>query len=78
MLETLKHYGFFVLHNILSVLNKSARQIGQMFPERPPQNMIDIEDDIDEPDDFNPNQEKGVKEIMRNRWGLPVIEEEQV
>ena len=49
-----------------------------MFPERPPQNMIDIEDDIDKPDDFNPNQEKGVKEIMRNRWGLPVIEEEQV
>ena len=78
MLETLKHYGFFVLHNILSALNKSARQIGQMFPERPPQNMIDIEDDINEPDDFNPNQERGHKGIERNRWGLPVIEEEQI
>ena len=49
-----------------------------MFPERPPQNMIDIEDDINEPDDFNPNQERGHKGIERNRWGLPVIEEEQI
>ena len=82
MLETLKHYGFFVLHNILSVLNKSARQIGQMFPEKPPQQPIDIEDDLDEvEDDFyqvNDNVVgKGtIKELERNGWGLPIIDEE--
>ena len=78
MLETLKHYGIFVLHTTLSVLNKTARQIGQMFPEEPPKKMIDIEDDMDEPDDFNPHHERGHKGIERNRWGLPVIEEEQI
>ena len=46
-----------------------------MFPERPPQNMIDIEDDIDEPDDLI--QSKRGNEVQRNKWGLPVIDEEE-
>ena len=37
-----------------------------------------IEDDIDEPDDFNPTESVRLRSIERNRWGLPVIEEEQV
>ena len=78
MLETLKHYGIFVLHTTLSVLNKTARQIGQMFPEEPPKKMIDIEDDINEPDDFNPRHERGHKGIERNRWGLPRINGEEI
>ena len=73
MLDTLRHFGLFVLHNTLSVVNKTARQLGQMFPEKPPQQPIDIEDDLDEVgDDFyqvNDNVVgKGrIKEIERNK-----------
>ena len=81
MLETLKHYGLFVLHNMLSVLNKTARQLGQMFPEKPPQPKIDIEDDHDEVEDdpyeVHDNIYMGNKEIKRNEWGLPSLEEEE-
>ena len=49
-----------------------------MFPERPHRDEIDIEDDIDEPDDFNPTKSVRLRSIERNSWGLPVIEEEQV
>tara|TARA_A100001515_G_scaffold14_1_gene15 strand:- start:1514 stop:1651 length:138 start_codon:yes stop_codon:yes gene_type:complete len=45
-----------------------------MFPERPAQT-IDIEDDIDEPDDLI--QSKGGNEVQRNKWGLPMIDEEE-
>ena len=51
MLDTPEHFGLFVLHNTLSVVNKTARQLGQMFPEKPPQQPIDIEDDLDEVED---------------------------
>ena len=80
MLDTLRHFGLFVLHNTLSVVHNTARQLGQMFPEKPPQQPIDIEDDLDEvEDDFyqvNDNVVGKVKEIQRNKWGLPIIDEE--
>ena len=82
MLDTLRHFGLFVLHNTLSVVNKTARQLGQMFPEKPPQQPIDIEDDLNEvEDDFYQVHDnvvgKGrIKEVERNRWGLPIIDEE--
>ena len=82
MLDTLRHFGLFVLHNTLSVVNKTARQLGQMFPEKPPQQPIDIEDDLDEvEDDFyqvndNVVGESRIKEVERNGWGLPIIDEE--
>ena len=75
MLDTLRHFGLFVLHNTLSVVNKTARQLGQMFPEKPPHQPIDIEDDLDEvEDDFyqvNDNVVgKGrIKEVQRNGVG---------
>ena len=49
--------------------------ISQMFPERPAQVEIDIEDDIDEPDDLI--QSKRGHEVHRNKWGLPMIDEEE-
>ena len=82
MLETLKHYGLFVLHNMLSVLNKTARQLGQMFPEKPPQPIIEIEDDPNEVEDTYDEVDDSmimnneVDKVRRNRWGLPTLEEE--
>ena len=82
MLETLRHFGLFVLHNTLSVVNKTARQLGQMFPEKPPQQPIDIEDDFDEVEDDlqevhdNVVGKGRIKEVERNKWGLPIIDEE--
>ena len=82
MLETLRHFGLFVLHNTLSVVNKTARQLGQMFPEKPPQQPIDIEDDFYEVEDDleevhdNVVGKGRIKELERNGWGLPIIDEE--
>jgi len=49
-----------------------------MFPERPHRDEIDIEDDIDEPDDFNPTESVRPRSVERNPWGIPVIEEEEL
>tara|TARA_R100001509_G_C4749271_1_gene175794 strand:+ start:270 stop:410 length:141 start_codon:yes stop_codon:yes gene_type:complete len=46
-----------------------------MFPEEPTQKKIDIEDDIDEPDDII--QSKRGNKVKRNKWGLPMIDEEE-
>ena len=68
---------------MLSVLNKTARQLGQMFPEKPPQQPIDIEDDLNEvEDDFYQVHDNMVgkgrlKRLKRNRWGLPFIDEDE-
>tara|TARA_Y100001937_G_C7098870_1_gene321497 strand:- start:159 stop:317 length:159 start_codon:yes stop_codon:yes gene_type:complete len=52
-----------------------------MFPEKPPQPKIDIEDDHDEVEDdpyeVHDNIYMGNKEIKRNEWGLPSLEEEE-
>ena len=83
MLDTLRHFGLFVLHNTLSVVHKTARQLGQMFPEKPPQQPIDIEDDLNEvEDDFyqvhdNIGGKGRLKRLKRNRWGLPFIDEDE-
>ena len=83
MLDTLRHFGLFVLHNTLSVVHKTARQLGQMFPEKPPQPPIDIEDDLDEVEDNleevhdNIGGNGRLKRLKRNRWGLPFIDEEE-
>tara|TARA_A100001015_G_scaffold292065_1_gene366942 strand:- start:1217 stop:1360 length:144 start_codon:yes stop_codon:yes gene_type:complete len=47
-----------------------------MFPEEPPQKKIDIEDDINEPDDLLKSSLSG-NEVQRNKWGLPMIDEEE-
>ena len=82
MLETLRRFGLFVLHNTLSVVHKTARHLGEMFPEKPPQQPIDIEDDLNEVEDDlyqihdNVVGKGRIKEVERNGWGLPIIEEE--
>lgn len=78
MLDNLKLLGLSILHRVSVISHNIASFLHEMFPERPHRDEIDIEDDIDEPDDFNPTKSVGLRSIERNRWGLPVIEEEQV
>ena len=75
MIGHLKHFGLFVIHSFIMTLHQFVGLISQMFPERPAQVEIDIEDDIDEPDDLI--QSKGGNEVQRNKWGLPMIDEEE-
>ena len=74
MIGHLKHFGLFVIHSFIMTLHQFVGLISKMFPERPAQ-AIDIEDDIDEPDDLI--QSKRGNEVQRNKWGLPVIDEEE-
>ena len=53
MIGHLKHFGLFVIHSFIMTLHQFVGLISKMFPERPAQGEIDIEDDIDEPDDLN-------------------------
>jgi len=54
-----------------------------MFPEKPPQQPIDIEDDLNEVEDNlqeihdNIGGKGKLKRLKRNRWGLPFIDEEE-
>ena len=75
MIGHLKHFGLFVIHSFIMTLHQFVGLISKMFPERPAQGEIDIEDDIDEPDDLI--QSKGGNEVQRNKWGLPMIDEEE-
>lgn len=75
MIGHLKHFGLFVIHSFIMTLHQFVGLISQMFPERPAQVEIDIEDDIDEPDDLI--QSKRGNEVQRNKWGLPMIDEEE-
>ena len=75
MIGHLKHFGLFVIHSFIMTLHQFVGLISQMFPERPAQVEIDIEDDIDEPDDLI--QSKRGTEVQRNKWGLPMIDEEE-
>ena len=75
MIGHLKHFGLFVIHSFIMTLHQFVGLISQMFPERPAQVEIDIEDDIDEPDDLI--QSKRGDEVQRNKWGLPMIDEEE-
>ena len=75
MIGHLKHFGLFVIHSFIMTLHQFVGLISKMFPERPTQEEIDIEDDIDEPDDLI--QSKRGNEVQRNKWGLPVIDEEE-
>ncbi len=75
MIGHLKHFGLFVIHSFIMTLHQFVGLISKMFPERPAQKEIDIEDDIDEPDDLI--QSKRGNEVQRNKWGLPVIDEEE-
>ena len=75
MIGHLKHFGLFVIHSFIMTLHQFVGLISQMFPERPAQKEIDIEDDIVEPDDVI--QSKRGNEVQRNKWGLPMIDEEE-
>ena len=75
MIGHLKHFGLFVSHSLIMTLHQFTGMISQMFPEEPPQKKIDIEDEIDEPDDLI--QSKRGNEVQRNKWGLPMIDEEE-
>ncbi len=75
MIGHLKHFGLFVIHSFIMTLHQFVGLISKMFPERPAQGEIDIEDDIDEPDDLI--QSKRGNEVQRNKWGLPMIDEEE-
>ena len=75
MIGHLKHFGLFVIHSFIMTLHQFVGLISKMFPERPTQKEIDIEDDIDEPDDLI--QSKRGNEVQRNKWGLPMIDEEE-
>ena len=75
MIGHLKHFGLFVIHSFIMTLHQFVGLISKMFPERPAQGEIDIENDIDEPDDLI--QSKRGNEVQRNKWGLPMIDEEE-
>ena len=75
MIGHLKHFGLFVIHSFIMTLHQFVGLISKMFPERPAREEIDIEDDIDEPDDLI--QSKRGNEVQRNKWGLPIIDEEE-
>ena len=75
MIGHLKHFGLFVIQCFIMTLHQYVGLRSQMFPERPAQKEIDIEDDIDEPDDLI--QSKRGNEVQRNKWGLPMIDEEE-
>ena len=75
MIGHLKHFGLFVIHSFIMTLHQFVGLISKMFPERPAQGELDIEDDIDEPDDLI--QSKRGNEVQRNKWGLPMIDEEE-
>ena len=75
MLDNLKLLGLSILHRVSVISHNIARFLSEMFPEKPHRDEIDIEDDIDEPDDLI--QSKGGNEVQRNKWGLPMIDEEE-
>ena len=76
MISHLKHFGLFVSHSLIMTLHQFTGMISQMFPEEPPQKKIDIEDAINEPDDLLKSSLSG-NEVQRNKWGLPMIDEEE-
>jgi len=78
MLDNLKLLGLSILHRVSVISHNIARFLSEMFPERPHRDEIDIEDDIDEPDDFNTNESVRSRSVERNPWGIPVIEEEEL
>ena len=78
MLDNLKLLGLSILHRLSVISHNIARFLSEMFPERPHRDEIDIEDDIDEPDDFNTNESVRSRSVERNPWGIPVIEEEEL
>jgi len=75
MIERLKHLCLFVLHSTTMTIHQVLGFLVSMFPEEPTQKKIDIEDDIDEPDDII--QSKRGNKVKRNKWGLPMIDEEE-
>ena len=78
MLDNLKLLGLSILHRVSVISHNIASFLSEMFPERPHRDEIDIEDDIDEPDDFNPTESVRPRSVERNPWGIPVIEEEEL
>ena len=78
MLDNLKLLGLSILHRVSVISHNIASFLSEMFPERPHRDEIDIEDDIDEPDDFNTNESVRSRSVERNPWGIPVIEEEEL
>ena len=78
MLDNLKLLGLSILHRVSVISHNIASFLSEMFPERPHRDEIDIEDDIDEPDDFNPTESVRSRSVERNPWGIPVIEEEEL
>ena len=78
MLDNLKLLGLSILHRVSVISHNIASFLHEMFPERPHRDEIDIEDDIDEPDDFNTNESVRPRSVERNPWGIPVIEEEEL
>ena len=78
MLDNLKLLGLSILHRVSVISHNIASFLHEMFPERPHRDEIDIEDDIDEPDDFNTNESVRSRSVERNPWGIPVIEEEEL
>ena len=75
MLDNLKLLGLSILHRVSVISHNIASFLSEMFPEKPHRDEIDIEDDIDEPDDLI--QSKGGNEVQRNKWGLPIVDEEE-
>ena len=89
----IKNLVYYIYYNTKLVLSYIGDWINGVLPDAPQKSIdieddwdevedtydeIDIEDEIDEPDDFNPTKSVRSRSMERNRWGLPVIEEEQV
>ncbi len=77
----IKNLGYYIYYNIRLILSYTVEWVNQLFPDRPPQPSIDIEDDFDEVEDAYDEVDDSVitrgKHIERNEWGLPVVEEEE-
>ena len=76
----IKNLGYYIYYNIRLILSYTVERLNQLFPDRPPQPSIDIEDDFDEVEDAYDEVDDSMitrgKRIERNEWGLPVVEEE--
>tara|TARA_A100001015_G_scaffold75928_1_gene84281 strand:- start:1240 stop:1479 length:240 start_codon:yes stop_codon:yes gene_type:complete len=78
----IKNLGYYIYYNIRLVLSYMVESVSELFPDVTPQKSIDIEDDWDEVEDTYDETDdsmmtRGDKSINRNRWGLPVIDEEE-
>ena len=77
----IKNLVYYVYYNTKLILSYIGDWFTGLFPDRPPQPSIDIEDDLDEVEDTYDEIDDSMmtrgKRIQRNEWGVPVVDEEE-